>query len=453
MQNKGDDIWMFYKAVQTEVSAIKKVFPEMYSVNRQAVADGEHTRVKSSNYKYLMEVWRVARNVPQVYAMQKFVPYGPFSTKERFSTRSKKHRDVETAPTVQIEVIAGDVCSARYFLKISTIDDNRLGHDLNRLLWDEYDSGEEESECAEQTKAIKKEQCIKNIPIAQTARELVMAAMLAGTTPILVLPFLSKDNKDGLLDYLDSIGLRYHCKTDPYPIFNYAPGIPVPNLQSNLPPRRIALDITTLLSVVADVCNMLPNAIQYDKDTHAQVDQANWESHQPILPNVIFPFLNSADELIAPPGVVSKMNKLLATIGSDEERQRAAVLMGTTTNPLESLIEQYNKLTIYPIPETVCLPIKIVAPAEGFVSPLTEDDIEKLSDEATEVFNLAISLSEGSEVATANKQLAKMVRSHYFMERNPMGVAGRVLLHQPRSLRGFGKLVHLPTKGLPSGKE
>jgi hypothetical protein len=66
------------------------------------------------------------------------------------------------------------------------------------------------------------------------------------------------------------------------------------------------------------------------------------------------------------------------------------------------------------------------------------------------VFNLAISLSEGSEVATANKQLAKVVRSYYFVDRNPMGVGGRVLLHQPRSLRGFGKLVHLPKKGLPS---
>jgi Protein of unknown function (DUF1308) len=398
-----------------------------------------------------MEVWRVAKNVPQVYAMQKFVPCGPFSTKERFSTRSKRHRDVETAPTVQIEVIAGDVCSARYFLKVSTLDDNRLGHDLNRLLWDEYDSGDEEIECDEERKTVKKEHCIKNVPIAETARELILAAMLAGTTPILVLPFLSKDNKDGLLDYFDSIGLRYHCKSDPYPIFDYAPGIPTPT-SKYLPPRRIALDITTLLSVVADVCNMPPNAIQYDKDTHAQVDQANWESHEPILPNVIFPYLETADELIAPPGVVSKMNKLLATIGSDQERQRAAVLMGVTPNSQESLTEQYNKLTVYPIPETVCLPIKIVAPTEGFVSPLTEDDIDKLSDEAAEVFNLTISLSEGSEVATANKQLAKIVRSHYFVERNPMGVAGRVLLHQPRSLRGFGKLVHLPMMGLPSGK-
>src|SRR6202035_5183927 len=134
---------------------------------------------------------------------------------------------------------------------------------------------------------------------------------------------------------------------------------------------------------------MQPHSIQYDKDTHAQVDQADWESHEPILPAVIFPYMDTTDELIAPPGVVSKMNKLLATIGSEEERQRAAILMGTTTESNESLIEQYNKLTIYPIPATICLPIKVVTIPEGFVSPLSEDDIEKLSDEATEVFNLA----------------------------------------------------------------
>lgn len=419
----------------------------------KAIQVGELTRLKSSNYKYLMEVWRVAKSVPHVYAIQKFVPYGPSSTQQLFSTRSKRSRPVETAPTVQIEVIAGDVCSTRYFLKISTIDEKRLGHDLVRIQWDEFDSEDDEDEEHGDWEPEKRKGFIKDVPVARTARELVSAAILAGTTPVLMLPFLPKDSKHGLLEYLDSIGLRYHCKDDTYPIFDYAPGHPDSN-SPNLPRRRITLDITTLLSVVADVCNMPPHSIQYDKDTHAQVDQAEWESHEPILPAVIFPYMDTAVELIAPPGVVSKMNKLLATIGSEEERQRAAVLMGTTTNSTESLTDQYNKLTIYPIPTTIRLPIKVVSPSEGFVSPLSEDDIEKLSDEATEVFNLVISLKEGSEVATANKQLAKMVRSHYFSERNPMGVAGRVLLHQPRSLRGFGKLVHLPMKGFSTvGRE
>jgi len=195
---------------------------------------------------------------------------------------------------------------------------------------------------------------------------------------------------------------------------------------------------------------MPPHSIQYDNDTHAQVDQDEWESHEPILPAVIFPYLDTADELIAPPDVLAKMNKLLATIGSEEERERAAILVGTTTNSSASLTDQYNKLTVYPIPSTMKLPIKTVPSVEGFISPLSEDDIEKLSDEATEVFNLVISLPGGSEIATANKQLAKMVRSYYFVDRNTLGVGGRVLLHQPRSLRGFGKLVHLSMRRLPT---
>ena len=376
------------------------------------------------------------------------MPCGPSSTQHLFSTRSRRSRSVETAPTVQIEVIAGDICSARYFLKISTIDDKRLGHDLVKVQWDEFDSEDDEKEEG-RSDLDRRKALVKDVPIAQTARELLSAAKLAGTIPILVLPFLSKDNKYGLLEYLDKLGLRYHCKSDSYPLFDYAPGVPT-SISPNKPPRRIALDITTLLSIVADVCNMPPHSIQYDNDTHAQVDQAEWESHEPILPAVIFPYLDTADELIAPPGVLSKMNKLLATIGSDEERERAAILVGTTTNSSESLTDQYNKLTVYPIPSTMKLPIKTVPCAEGFVSPLSEDDIEKLSDEATEVFNLAISLPGGSEIATANKQLAKMVRSYYFVDRNTLGVGGRVLLHQPRSLRGFGKLVHLSMRGLPT---
>ena len=326
------------------------------------------------------------------------------------------------------------------------MDEKRLGHDLVRVQWDALDSEEEEDQEYNGEKEESREEYIAEIPIAVLARQLISAADIAGSTPILILPHLARHQDHGLFSYLESIGLRYHCQSDQYPIFNYAPNAPLPT-SPNIPPRRIALDITTLLSIVADVCNMPPHSIQYDKDTCAQIDQADWEARSPTLPGIIFPFLETGDELIAPPGVVSKMNKLLETIGSQAEKQRASILFGTTsTSEEESLISQYNNLTIYPIPPSIQLPIKIVDVATDFVSPLSNEDLEKLSPEATEVYNLAISLPEGAEVATANKQLAKMVRLYYFVERNAMGVGGRVLLHQPRSLRGFGRIVHLPMR-------
>jgi hypothetical protein len=277
------------------------------------------------------------------------------------------------------------------------------------------------------------------------ARQLLSAGEIAGATPILVLPYLTRGHDHGLLAYLDDIGLRYYCQSDDGPIFDYAPGVPLSS-SLDVPPRRVALDITTLLSIVADVCNMPPYSIQYDKDTHAQVDQAEWEARVPTLPDTIFPFLATAQELIAPPNAVSKMKKLLETIGSDTERQRAAILFETQTD--ESLLAQYQKLTIYHVPETIVLPVKIIPISPDFVSPLSSDEEEKLSPEAIEVYNLAISHKSGCEVTTANKQLSKVVRLYYFVERNAMGIGGRVLLHQPRSLRGFGKIVHLPMKKL-----
>src|SRR6202022_749572 len=144
---------------------------------------------------------------------------------------------------------------------------------------------------------------IAQLPIAAMARQLQSAAEIAGTTAILVLPFLGKGHDHGLFDYLYSIGLRYRGQPDESPIFDYAPGIPAP-VSPDLPPKRVALDITTLLSVVADVCNMPPHSIQYNKDTHTQVDQADWEARAPILLDTIFPFLKTAQELLAPPGVV-----------------------------------------------------------------------------------------------------------------------------------------------------
>ena len=115
------------------------------------------------------------------------------------------------------------------------MDDIRLGHDLVKIQWDEFDSEEEDEE--EGVSEKRRQVLIKDVPIARTARELVSAAELAGTTPILVLPFLSRVNEYGLLDYLDTLGLRYHCKSDTYPIVDYAPGIPT-STSPNLPPRR-----------------------------------------------------------------------------------------------------------------------------------------------------------------------------------------------------------------------
>jgi hypothetical protein len=382
--------------------------------------------------------------VPHVYGIQKLFARGPSSTQKLWSNRSKRSRPVDTAPAIQIEIVAGDVGRTRYFLKVSTIDEKRLGHDLVRARWDELDSEDEEEGVTGREES--EEDYIDEVAIASTARQLLDAAKLAGTTPILILPYLSRGEDYGLLRYLDSIGLRYHCRSDEDPIFDYAPGVPT-SQSLNLPAKRITLDITTLLSVVADVCNMPPYSITYDAAIHTQADQALWEAKAPILPEVIFPFLETADELIAPPGVVAKMNKLLDTIGSDTEKQRAAVLFGTATSD-EPLTDQYNKLGIYTIPKTISLPIQTVPVPNAAMSVLSHEDMEKISDEAAEVFNLAILHPEGSEVATANKSLAKIVRLHYFVERNVLGVGGRVLLHQPRSLRGFGKIVHLPMKDL-----
>ena len=330
------------------------------------------------------------------------------------------------------------------------MDEKRFGYDLVRVRWDELDSESEEDECNGDNDR-DQEEYITRIPVAVTARQLLSAAEMAGTTPILILPYLSKGQDHGFFKYLDSIGLRYHCQSDEHPIFDYAPNVPTPQ-SPNVPPKRISLDITTLLSIVADVCNMPPHSISYDKDTCAQVDQTEWEAHTPTLPGTIFPYLETADELITTPNVVTKLNKLLETIGSDTEKQRAAILFGSVTVANETLTEQYNHLTIYPVRPSFPLPIKLVSIRDDFVSPLSDEDLERISVEAAEVYNLALSIPEGSEIATANKQLAKMVRTYYFVERNGMGVSGRVLLHQPRSLRGFGKIVHLPMKQLAINK-
>ena len=333
-----------------------------------------------------------------------------------------------------MDVIAGDSTQTRYFIKVSTIDEKRIGHELIKTQWDGIDSDEEDEDSVPNSK-----KSISLIPIAVMAQQLLSAAQAAGSIPIFVLSSLERDHDHGLFAYFDSIGLQYYCRSDTGPILNYAPGVPYPS-SPNAPRHRIALDITTLLSMIADVCNMPPYSIQYDRNPRAQVEQVESEAASPSLTSAIFPYLQTADELIAPQGVVSKINTLLETIGSETEKRRAAILFGKTGSP-ERLVDQWSNLTIYTPPTTLPLPVHIVPVDEPLVSSLTAEDSEKLSAEAIEMYNLAISYPGGCEVATANKQLAKMIRAYYFVEQNSIGVSGRVLLHQPRSLRGYGKIV------------
>src|ERR1700733_4332239 len=179
---------------------------------------GEEARIRSSNYKYLVAVWKVAKSIPNIYAIQRSFPHRPPLKQAQWSRRAQKNRSVDTAPTLQVEVVGGDYGRTRYFLKISTMDEKRLGHDLVRAQWDELDSEEDDDGCG-----TTEEQggFVAQIPMAVMARQLVSAAEIAGTTAILVLPYLAKGQDRGVFEYLDSIGLRYHCQTDHSPLFDY----------------------------------------------------------------------------------------------------------------------------------------------------------------------------------------------------------------------------------------
>jgi hypothetical protein len=308
---------------------------------------------------------------------------------------------------------------------VSTIDEKRIGHELIKTQWDGIDSDEEESPASRPTEGM------PYIPTAILARQLVSASKIAGTVPIFVLPCIDEGNDHNLFEYLNSLGLRYHSRSHTGPIID----------DKTVYPPRVALDITTLLSLVADICNMPPHSIEYERNSRAQVEQVESEACAASLPGAIYPYLQNADELITPPGVISKIHTLLETIGSDTEKQRAAIILQPKRSD-EDKVKELGKLTIYQPSPTLPLPVKVIPVARNTISPLTEEEAEKLSPEAKEIYDLAISLSGGCEVATANKQLAKMVRAYYFVEQNSLGVNGRVLLHQPRSLRGYGKIVH-----------
>jgi hypothetical protein len=322
---------------------------------------------------------------------------------------------------LQIDVIAGDASQRRYFIKVATIDSKRLGHDIIKTQWDELDSDDDETHPSSTA-------TISRTPIAILARQLHSTATSLDAIPVLILPYLSREDDLGLLPYLDSLPLKYHLPSTRTPL--------IPSLSS---PTRVLLDITTILSMIADVCNSPPHTIHYDHNPRAQIEQCDAEAAFPILPNVVFPFLRGRREVLTTEGVREKIFGLLATLGSQTEVIRARALFGELDR------EEWRKVTIYPPPETLPLPIKVVPAPEDV--KLSEEEKEKVSTEAAELYSLAISIPGGGELATANKALAKMVRGYYFVEKNAVGVAGRVLLHQPRSLRGYGRIINIGHTG------
>ena len=158
----------------------------------QAIQSGESSRIRSSNYKYLLEVWKVVKSVPHVYAIQKFFRFGPSSMDKRSSNRSQSEVVLLILlPRYKLKLLLEMFVERDISLKISTMDEKRLGHDLVRAQWDELDSSDEDEECnANEDDGV---EYVAQIAIAVMARQLVSAASIAEATPILILPYLSHE--------------------------------------------------------------------------------------------------------------------------------------------------------------------------------------------------------------------------------------------------------------------
>ena len=166
---------------------------------------------------------------------------------------------------------------------------------------------------------------------------------------------------------------------------------PFPNFAQLLPDpfaaftQTINLDCTILLALVSDLSHRLhplasssPHSPAKEREYHRAIyRQIELESHEQLLPNLLYPAMEGKT-LVCTDLAAKRMKEIVALIGTDEERKRTQLVLGSGSGSGELLGEEktgdalrrgMRELSEHANPKEWELPIRVVV-----TGSLVEDD-------------------------------------------------------------------------------
>ncbi|KAH7035541.1 uncharacterized protein B0I36DRAFT_93860 [Microdochium trichocladiopsis] len=394
-------------------------------------------RIHSTNLPFLEAVWDTAKRARDIVKM-------------RHAVSSKKPRKHLLAPGTRIVRLEGDSRASRdcniiidlvadsghSWYKVSSMTNKRLLYDMAKEAVYCGDSSSEDEDDHDSTAggallhengpAGKPENGIMldgiplgeiDIPLVKLAKNLADAAQgyrIRSRSPevYLVLPRMVRGEHpqiDKILAICHSAGVRVLCSGD-----LTAPDPLSPALLSQMAPSprdRLAhvfnVDTSVLVGLASDFShtNVVPDP--WFRKSHS--DHAKLEQEEKLL-SLIFPTLGDR-QLVCTKEAAASFRTIVDTIARPSERARAELLLwGDATMSRQQRLAELQKLSLYPVPQDLQLPIRVEGDEEschGRLSPAAMAAMTDIPNPGRAVF--AAGWANGHTTVTCNSVAVKQL--------------------------------------------
>lgn len=297
--------------------------------------------------------------------------------------RSKaKKSNPQRGQEVQVDILAND---GQEWIKISTISERRLALEMAKEGWERYndysdsDSDDEPPNVKVNTSTEKR--MLELLRLANALQEAARTVRVRYQHPRVrfILPRIIEgvnSDIDALLADVRATGATVECgqsTSPPNPAQSledvFARMLPRPHQPSLTPTLNI--DCSILIAMISDQCHAAPSELPSrhldgSRTYHAAIlQQMAEEEASPLLPNTLYPLL--ADRVLTCTSEASsRMLNIVSMMGTDPERQRAAIILGHgsfSTHSPASLLGALQTLSSHPLPTdpaALALPIRVV---------------------------------------------------------------------------------------------
>jgi hypothetical protein len=334
----------------------------------------------------------------------------------KVNTKGVKHK----SNNVLVDIVAKNGLE---WIKVSSSTEKRIIWDLAKSGWvgssdddSDYERGNESDEEDDQQGLFKLAEALMKASQATRVR-------YQRPTVRLVLPKISStpDSKEvaSILQQIRNLGVIVQTSdqipTSSLPMTEVIPTMTAMRYEPIT--DTINVDCTILLAFVSDLSHGRVEPKDWHNRTLAK--QIEMEVTELLLPTSLWPICGER-KLVCTKEAALRMKEIVDIIGTVTEKQRTALLFNNTLTR-DSLFEQFQTLSSYPIPKTWCLPLEIVdddlSSMLSTLPPVAEKVFAGLTPINKSVFGYG--WSSGLTTISSNGIVAKQIE--WIVEENRVG--------------------------------
>lgn len=395
-KEKEVEIRVFKRGVETEMKGLRNIATYFISEGRFDSTVGQwpdkespHLHaLKSSNLPFYESIWKVVKDCRRVTALSK-----RFYAKQRKGPRLNKHlvnsnvmaedSRLHSQKGVLVDIVADNGLD---WIKISTISEKRLLHEIAKEGWESYMAEISDDESTEKQVDVTERHChqLELVRLAHELRAVSKGNRVQFQHPHVrfVLPNIREGQMrdvDAFVADLRATGATVQCSSghSSDELDQDASGSVQPAILDQLLPGydqvhrtdMINLDCTILLAIISDISHLRKDQISPDSHTlhgtyhSAILRQIESEESKSMIRSDIYPIL--IDRMLhCTSSAAQRMREIVQCMGTPSESERADIILGEGKyegRTAEDLRGYLNQQSIHAVPAGLQLPVKVVA--------------------------------------------------------------------------------------------